>query len=298
VISLIGVLHGPDELEITSVFRLDAESAVPGGRTLDLRAELVGAEGRVVASGNVYALHSQADCGCGGESAGGGEQDSYPRLVQAFVPDVEAGALLRIQRGEKEMWSRSAPTRRPKLTEAAATLAGDDVKLGWSVESAGEQEPECWAQWSTDRGRTWHALAAGLRGGSAVVDARGLPGGRVSVRLLVSDGFHTAVSKLLPVTVPRRPPNAAILSPRDGQTFVANSPMRLWGTAGQGEPPADDAARWLVDGKEVARGLDAFVEAPKAGKHRATLAVKTGDGSTEISVSFVTVGVPEERDED
>ena len=60
VISIIGALHAPDELEIHSVFRLDAESDVPNGLALDMRAELVNAEGRVVASGTVYGLRSSA----------------------------------------------------------------------------------------------------------------------------------------------------------------------------------------------------------------------------------------------
>jgi hypothetical protein len=300
LISIIGVLHGPDELEIQSVFRLDAESEVSNGRALDMRAELVNAEGRVVASGTVYSLRSygHGDCGCTGEHRE--EAGAFPRLVQAFVPDVESGALLRIQRAGEPVWSRRAPERKPKIGEAAAELKEDQLELRWSVDAKGEQEPECWAQWSSDRGRSWHALAASLRGGSAVVDARGLPSGRVAIRLLVSDGFHTATSRLLNVTVPRRPPEASILSPRDGQTFAAQSPMRLWGAAvtARGEEIADDAARWTVDGDEVATGLDAFVEAPKPGDHRATLTIKTRDGSTETSVAFTTVELGEERDED
>jgi hypothetical protein len=300
VISIIGVLHGPDELEIQSVFRLDAESEVSNGRALDMRAELVNAEGRVVASGTVYSLRSYGHGGCGCKEEGGDETESYPRLVQAFVPDVEAGALLRIQRAGEPVWSRGAPERKPRIREAAAELKEGEVHLTWAVEAGGEQEPECWAQWSSDRGRTWHALAASLRGGSATVDARGLPSGRVAIRLLVSDGFHTAISRSMSVTVPRRPPEASVLSPREGQTYASHSPMRLWGaaTTARGEAVPDEAARWTVDDEEVATGLDAFVEAPKPGNHRATLTVKLREGTAETSVAFTTVEMPEERDED
>jgi hypothetical protein len=300
VISIIGVLHGPDELEIQSVFRLDAESEVSNGRALDMRAELVNAEGRVVASGTVYSLRSYGHGGCGCDDQGGDEVESYPRLVQAFVPDVEAGALLRIQRAGEPVWSRAASGRKPKIGDATAALRKGELHLSWSVEASGEQEPECWAQWSTDRGRTWHALGASLRGGSAVLDARGLPSGRVAIRLLVSDGFQTAISRLLNVTVPRRPPEASILSPREGQTFASRSPMRLWGAANEArdEPVPDEGARWVVDDDEIATGFDAFVEAPKPGSHRATLTVKTREGSVETSVAFTTVELPEERDED
>jgi hypothetical protein len=286
-------------LEIQSVFRLDAENEVSNGRAVDMRAELVSAEGRVVASGTVYSLRSYAHCGCKGE--GSEEAESYPQLIQAFVPDVEPGALLRIQRAGKPepLWSRAASGRKPKIDDATAKLKEGELNLSWSVEASGEQEPECWVQWSTDRGRSWHALGAGLRGGSAVLDARGLPAGRVAIRLLVSDGFHTAISRLLNVAVPRRPLESSILSPREGQTFASQSPMRLWGAAtdASGEPTPEEAARWVVDGDEIATGFDAFVEAPKPGNHRATLIVKTREGSVETSVAFTTVELPEERDE-
>jgi hypothetical protein len=298
VISIIGVLHGPEELEVTSVFRLEAETEIAGGRSLDMRAELVNAEGRVVASGALHSLQSLANCGCGCEGESG--EESYPRLVQAFVPDAEPGALLRVRSGKEEVWSRSASGKRPRVREAAAKPRKNDVQLTWSIDSASDYDAECWVQWSSDRGRTWHALTAGLRGGKAVVDTQGLPSGRVTLRLLVSDGFHTAVSKTLNVTIPRRTPDVSILSPRENQTFVAGSPMRLWAAIGEvgGRAVRDDAARWLVDGHEVATGFDAFVEAPKAGKHRAAVTVETRDGEAEAIVTFVTVELEEERDED
>jgi hypothetical protein len=297
VISLIGILHSPDEIEVQSVFRLEAESAVPHGRALDLRAELVSADGRVAARGTVYALRSHAQgCGCNDRDE---DADVFPQLFQAFVPDVEAGALLRIHRGGDAVWSRSAPERKPRIAGAKAKLSGDELRLEWSVEARSEEEPEGWVQWSNNRGRTWHALATNVRGGSAVVDAQALPPGRVALRLLVSDGFHTAVSRLLNVTVPRRPPDASVLSPVENQTFVAGSPMRLWGAAADASgKPVSEGVRWLVDNREVGEGLDVFVEAPEPGDHDARLIVKTRDGTIETTVPFRTVELPDERDED
>ncbi|MET1001207.1 MAG: hypothetical protein ABWZ15_05300, partial [Acidimicrobiia bacterium] len=298
VISVIGVLHGPNELEIRSVFRLEAESEVSNGRALDLRAELLDREGRVISSGTVYSLRSYASCDCGCDEHGD-DGESYPRLVQAFVPNVEDGALLRVQRAGETVWERRASERRPAIRDATVDLKEGELHLRWSPDVTSEDEPQCWAQWSNDRGRTWRALSADLRDGAATLDARHLPAGRVAIRLLLSDGFRTAISKQLTVTVPRRPPEASILSPRDGQTFIAQNPMRLWGAASdsRGEPLADDAARWSIDGEEVATGFDAFREAPQPGQHTATLVVSAGDGNTEISVRFVTVELPEERDE-
>ncbi|MDA0167038.1 hypothetical protein OM076_42650 [Solirubrobacter ginsenosidimutans] len=73
--------------------------------------------------------------------------------------------------------------------------------------------------------------------------------------------------------------------------------MRLWGAATTSTMPSD-AARWLLDGDEVAQGLDAFITAPKPGEHRATLIVKAPDGTAEVSLAFTTIEFGEERDED
>ena len=304
VISIIGVLHGPEDLEVRSVVRLEAETEVTNARPLDLQAELVGADGSVVARGTVYALRSYAmgsctDCRRGD---GGDEADStYPRLVQAFIPDAERGAELRITRGRESLWSRRASQSRPRLGAPEVALREDEVAVNWSVDLAGEHE-EAVVQWSDDNGRTWHALGAGLRGGSARLDARGLPEGRVSVRVLVSDGFDTVVSRRVALRVPRRPATATILSPRDDQAFAAGSPMRLWAaplTAGD-EPPEDEAVTWLIDGKEAATGLDVFVEAPPPGRHRASVRYgkRRGRGQAETTVGFQTFEFGEERDVD
>jgi len=58
------------------------------------------------------------------------------------------------------------------------------------------------------------------------------------------------------------------------------------------------SARWRLDDRDVAAGLDAFIEAPKHGKHRLRLIIKAHEGTAETSVAFTTVEVPEERDDD
>ena len=121
-------------------------------------------------------------------------------------------------------------------------------------------------QWSKDR-NTWRALTIGLRGNSATIELSGLPSGRVLVRLLASDGFHTAVSKQVAVEIPQRAPVPAILTPREAQTLIAGNAMRLWGAATlhDGTAAESESAIWLLDGKEFARGLDTFVTAPGSG---------------------------------
>jgi hypothetical protein len=242
-------------------------------------------------------------CGCGGDDKDSSGAATYPYAFQAFLTDAEPGEELRLSRGDNALWNRRAPDAAPRLTSFRARLAGarqkgsTELVLEWKVAAGGDQEPEGWLQWSSDAGENWYALTTGLRGGKATLDASSLPSGRVQLRLLISDGFHTTVSKAVSVTMPRRPAEPAILSPRDGQTFVTGSPMRLWGSVVTGDakdaPPKN--SRWLLDGEAVAEGLDAFITAPEAGEHRLTLVVESG-GRADVSLTFQTVRLPDLRD--
>jgi hypothetical protein len=44
--------------------------------------------------------------------------------------------------------------------------------------------------------------------------------------------------------------------------------------------------------------VDAFIEAPAPGEHKALLTIETRDGSSSTSVAFSVVELPEERDGD
>lgn len=70
--------------------------------------------------------------------------------------------------------------------------------------------------------------------------------------------------------------------------------MRLWGvaTADNGEPVGTEDARWLVDGREAASGLDAVIEAPAVGRHKVSLMV--GGEAGRADSTFQTIRTPDE----
>jgi hypothetical protein len=71
----------------------------------------------------------------------------------------------------------------------------------------------------------------GLREDEAVVSLEMLFSGTSLVQVLVSDRFHGAAAEPLPVDVPHRSPQSAILGPVDGSTVRTDANMRLRGVA-------------------------------------------------------------------
>ena len=291
IIAITGIVHSPREVEVTSVARVDAAGSPPGDVT-EHRAHLVGEDGRVLASAPIVRLHTHGDCGCG---PGGADNPDAPYPFQAYIPNVDRGAALRIVRQDDTIWERRASERPPKVGRVSAKSDDEGrLTINWEGDVAGEDR-EVWLQWSSDGGETWQGLTAGIRDQEVVVDSSGLPSGSVQVRLLLNDGFETAISRPTTVRLPARPAQAAILSPLEGETLVVGRPLRLWAnaTGPDGEPADDESARWLLDDQEVARGLDAWTEVPPPGDHRVTLVLRP---KTQVDVRFRSVDPQRDTD--
>ncbi|HEX2438566.1 MAG TPA: hypothetical protein VHT71_09660, partial [Methylomirabilota bacterium] len=124
-----------------------------------------------------------------------------------------------------------------------------------------------------------------------------LPSGRLVFRLLAHDGFHSISRMSRAVVMPRRPPIVSILSPEAGRPFFAGAALRLWGaiTEDDGAPADAEACEWLVDGRRIARGADAWITAPPPGEHRCTLIVRGRGGSARVNTTLRTLD-PRETD--
>jgi hypothetical protein len=94
-----------------------------------------------------------------------------------------------------------------------------------------------------------------------VLDARGgLPSGRVATRLLVSDGFHTAASRLL-VDRSAQAAGGGILSPREVRCSSRKRQDAALTVATDARGHRCPTRRLAGSSTTVATGLDAFVEA-------------------------------------
>lgn len=274
VVSLIVKVERGRVADVRHVARTRAHTGLPAAGGTAFRARLLDGEGGVLAEGPLMRLETGASgCGCGGHDR---EPDTY--LAQAFVPDVAPGAALEITGGDEVVWRREAPSEPPRIeaTDVKVDRRGTTT-VTWK---ASRGVAELWLRWSRD-GEDWDAVATGLEGRRARIPAGQLPPGRGLLQVVAHDGFFSTASEPVRVTVPKRAPHAAILHPVDGATYLAGRSVRLWAVA------EDDAgeATWLVDGKETARGLDAFATL-RPGKR--TVSLRLGDAKP-VSVSVTVV---------
>lgn len=297
VISILGTIDDARTVEVKSVMRVPALPSTRGAVATPYVAQLVGAEGEVLAAAPVVRLPAQGSgCGCGATAPAPG-----PFVFEAMVADVAPGAALRILRRAAEggrsepVWSREAPERAPSIRSFSVTVERGAGRARW--QARGEGELEFSLQFSKDRGRSWNGLAVGLTGGEHRFSAETLPSGRLVFRLLAHDGFHSISRMSRAVVMPRRPPIVSILSPEAGRPFFAGAALRLWGaiTEDDGAPADAEACEWLVDGRRIARGADAWITAPPPGEHRCTLIVRGRGGSARVNTTLRTLD-PRETD--
>lgn len=278
VISMIVKVERGEVAEVMHVARTQAHTGLSGAVETSFTARLLDAENVVLAEGSLLRFETAASgCGCG---CHGKEPATY--LAQAFLPDVAPGASLEIADGEEVVWRREAPGEPPRVQ-------GTDVRLDRrgnatvSWESSGGID-EFWLRWSRD-GESWQSVVTGLNKPKVRIPAAQLPPGEGLLQIAAHDGFFSSYSEPLAVTVPDRAMEAVILHPVEGYTYAAGQSVRLWASVADAPSEVGSDAVWLVDGKEVARGLDAFVVL-EPGKQ--TVSLRLGDRGRRTSVS-VTV---------
>jgi hypothetical protein len=283
-VHMLGVIDPEGKIDVTSVMRLDTRYLVKGGVPTRYVAQLIDEKGEVVAEDPVFAFPSD---GAGGDErcAGcGAERDDETLVFKAMIRNIARGAELLIVRDGEVAWRRQRPSEPVELREVKADLGREgELNLSWDLKARGDVE--ICARWSADDGRTWGALAVGLDGDGAQVATDHLPGGELRFEIMVSDGFDTVTAVTDSVRVPRRAPVPTILYPVADRKIVVGRQLHLRGAVASraGVAPGDVECRWSIDEKEVGRGLDIWVDAPRPGRHAVRLdAHDVGGSATEV----------------
>ena len=299
VITVIGLLHPDQRVEVLSVTRSEVMSTELKGDTTDMRVSLQGPRSVELASAPIVAMNSRAEgCGCGGN----GDDKQQTKLFQAFVPDVGVGASLAIRRGEDTLWKRSAPKEKLSVSGVKLRRSGDTTaEVAWTASVPGHAGGDTWVRVSADDGKTWTAVATGVVGKKASIDLAHVAAGKLLFEVVVHDGFRSLRSKPVAFDNAALPPVPAILHPHAGRTLVERETLFLWGSAaGQpGQPGQEDfrcTYQWKLDGKPVGEGLQVFTQVPGRGSHRCELIVLDAAGKAlrSTSVEFESVATDKE----
>ena len=126
----------------------------------------------------------------------------------------------------------------------------------------------------------------------ATVLVDGMTSGPALIQVLISDGFHTAVSEPVGLDVPPRAPQVTVLAPAKGSVVRAGALVRPWGvaTASDGPRLPDEALEWELNGERVGRGPEVWAELGAwEGEHRCRRAADC-DRHAQATVTFVATG--------
>lgn len=102
VISIIGIVHEGERVEVQSVARVNVFTELPNAKGTRFIAELIDKDGKAISSARLYRLPSYGGrCGCGNNNSNDLDSNNEdnarpPYSFQGFLPDTGAGEALRI----------------------------------------------------------------------------------------------------------------------------------------------------------------------------------------------------------
>ena len=245
-----------------------------------ITAELVDQNEKITVAAPLMQLQSRGGgcrCCCGG---GDGGEDRGPYIFQALLTDVSDGAMLRITRRSdaeeqpRDVWTRRAPKNPPRITHSKFTSAKplvthDGKSRTFAVRrwNARSSFPKTAANHGT--ASPSHSPARSITLISPLFRVT-----KSSSRSLCTMAFSLKASPLR--SVPRASTGRRHHHPHDGDTLFAGHPLRLWASVmtGSSRLIEDRACRWMLDGHEVAHGLEAWIVTPDEGEHRCTVLVE------------------------
>ena len=220
------------------------------------------------------------------------------------VLDVPGSAELAIlDHRQNVLWSVRAPERAPEVHDLRATVDGDTLQVSWKDEvalEACEREILWWSEARPEPRRVApRNVTDAMQRGDARLELWRLPVGEVFLQVRVQDVFARVDSAPLHVRVPMRPPHVEIgvdfgryLDRAADRADREERPprgtrFRMLAKQQEHDDRLPDAAfRWLLDGKEIARGPRVSFDVLPTSAHRLTLEVTWPGGEFAVSTDL------------
>ncbi|MBK9173217.1 MAG: VCBS repeat-containing protein [Chloracidobacterium sp.] len=225
-----------------------------------------------------------------------GEVGSFGLLLPPH-PNV---TRISLERNGQELAYKLASLNVPTVTVTSPNggeiLNGNSSTIEWVASDLDGDQLNFLVQFSGDNGSTWTTLNSNLTENHHSVNLDTLPGtGQGRIRVLASDGFHTALDQSdNTFTVAGRGPTVNILTPGDNSSYVGVQPVMLQGTANDLEDGelSGTALKWIsnLDG-QIGTGQSLSMPAINLTEGVHTISLSAQDSEGFIGTKSVTVTI-------
>jgi hypothetical protein len=231
---------------------------------------------------------------------GNGETRDATGTVVQPIPVVDGAVAVELVDGDRVLDRRDASPNAPHVAVEPVEADGRTIHVSWSASDDDGDPLLATVLWSAD-GETFRPVVIDSAATEATIDDPTLPGGDVTIRVLVGDGWNTAAAEASPIGIPPATPSVLITGATDGQPFARYAPVDLVAQAFDPEDGAldDESVTWSSDQAGTlgtGRALSSRELAP--GPHLITATVQDADGGqaeATVTIEVVDDGRPAPR---
>ncbi|MFN0141780.1 MAG: FG-GAP-like repeat-containing protein, partial [Pyrinomonadaceae bacterium] len=284
------VLSGTVELNqsnglINSIYRVNSPTSVlaPAPGNYAIRFENI--------SGQTVASYSFAP-----DIPSEGNRGSFNLLLPWNVAVARMSLLFNDQVISSRTASLNPPTVTITSPNGGEVLGGNSAMVSWNANDADGDPLKYVVQFSSDNGTTWKTIATDWLSTNYLLDLNSVVGtSQGRIRILASDGFHTAEDQSDAVfTVGTHRPSAAVVTPDNNSSFVGDQPVVLQGNAFDLEDGvlAGSALVWTssLDGA-LGNGTSLSVHALTLTEGSHTITLSATDSGGQVGSAAVNVQV-------
>lgn len=217
--------------------------------------------------------------------SGGQHRYSFSQYM-AFNPQTTKVQLVH---DNQVLAERTASAHSPTLTLATPVLdeVAGTITLRWSAGDSDGDALHAMILYSNDDGAHWLPLDKNVNGIEAIFNTQGLAGGATArLRLIVDDGFNTAVATSAPFAISKHPPTPLIDGVVEGQRLPYTSTVTLYGIAFDADEGSLDGNHltWSLSGpsSQVYSGTQVILTGLAPGVYNMSLSAIDSDGMTGI----------------